>query len=147
MNVQFESAPILAIDPGSDKCGIAVVAADGTVFERSIVAPELVAETVRMLTETYAVQKIAIGDATTSRKLQQKLSAQFPSLKFTLIDERNSTLEARALYWKTHPPRGWRRVVPLSLQLPPVPIDDFAAVVLALRTVENDRNTDESTGN
>jgi hypothetical protein len=49
------------------------------------------------------------------------------------VNERDSTLEARDLYWKEVPPRGWRRLVPLSLQVPPEPIDDFAAVVLARR--------------
>jgi hypothetical protein len=56
-----------------------------------------------------------------------------PEVDITTVDETGSTLEARVLYWQEHRPRGWRRLVPLSLQVPPEPVDDFAAVVLARR--------------
>lgn len=140
------SAPVLAIDPGSDKCGIAVVSSSLEVLERIIVAPERVAETVQTLAETYNIQKVAIGNATTSRKLRQTLGTHLPHIEFVSIDEKNSTLEARALYWKATPPRGWRRFLPLSLQLPPTPIDDFAAVVLAFRFFENRRKQKDNCG-
>jgi hypothetical protein len=32
-----------------------------------------------------------------------------------------------------HPPRGWRRFVPRGMLLPPRPIDDFAALLIAER--------------
>ncbi|HKM17981.1 MAG TPA: pre-16S rRNA-processing nuclease YqgF, partial [Limnochordia bacterium] len=35
-----------------------------------------------------------------------------------------------------HPPRGWRRLLPVSLQTPPVPIDDYVAVILAQRYLD-----------
>lgn len=142
-----ETESILAIDPGSDKCGVAVVSAERVVLKRCIVTPERVAETVRELAESYGISKIAIGDATASKKIEQSLSALFPHLTLVFIDEKNSTLEARSLYWEAHPSRGWRRVLPLSLQLPPVPIDDFAAVVLALRALAADAQQRQSVGN
>jgi hypothetical protein len=49
------------------------------------------------------------------------------------VDERETTLRARALYFADHPPRGWRRLIPLGLQLPPRPIDDYAAILIARR--------------
>jgi hypothetical protein len=49
------------------------------------------------------------------------------------VDEKNSTLEARPLYWQEYPRRGLLRLLPISLLAPPVAIDDFAAVVLGRR--------------
>jgi hypothetical protein len=48
-----------------------------------------------------------------------------------LIEEAGTTLAARARYFKEHPRRGWRRLLPLGLQTPPEPYDDYVAVLLA----------------
>ena len=56
-----------------------------------------------------------------------------------LIDERETTLRARALYFADHPPRGWRRLIPLGMQLPPCPIDDYAAVLIGRRFLQESR--------
>lgn len=40
-----------------------------------------------------------------------------------LVDERDTTYLARARYFADNPPRGWRRLVPLGMLLPPRPID------------------------
>ena len=50
-----------------------------------------------------------------------------------VVEERGSTLEARRRYFADHPPRGWRRLVPLSLQVPPQEYDDYVAVLLIER--------------
>jgi len=50
-----------------------------------------------------------------------------------LVDERETTLLARARYFADHPPRGWRRLVPRGMLLPPRPIDDYAALLIAER--------------
>jgi hypothetical protein len=47
------------------------------------------------------------------------------------VDEHGTTLRARARYFTDHPPRGWRRLIPRSLQTPPEPYDDYVAVLLA----------------
>ncbi|HEY9179775.1 MAG TPA: hypothetical protein VIO32_03585, partial [Candidatus Baltobacteraceae bacterium] len=52
-----------------------------------------------------------------------------------VIDEHNTTYRARALYFADHPPRGWRRLLPLGLQLPPAAIDDYAAMLIARRYI------------
>lgn len=75
--------------------------------------------------------------------MRARLSTLAPALKVVAVEERNSTLEARALYWQEKPPRGWRRVLPLSLQEPPEPVDDFAAVVLARRFLKSLKAADE----
>lgn len=127
------STPLIAIDPGKDKCGVAVVSPAGEVLARCIMATSALENSLPELLKTFTVACIVVGGATTSRTLRAKLSTLFPHMEVLTVEEKNSTLEARALYWQANPPRGWRRVLPLSLQAPPVPIDDFAAVVLAQR--------------
>src|SRR5690606_32879826 len=122
-----------AIDPGREKCGVAAVDAGGKILARRIVAPGKVVDAVAKLLEAYRVQTVVLGDATASKATQDALTRAFPQLQIVVVPEKNSTLEAREVYWRENPPRGWRRFVPLSLQVPPVPIDDFAAVVLAFR--------------
>jgi RNase H-fold protein (predicted Holliday junction resolvase) len=124
---------VLAFDPGREKCGVAIVCRDGVLRNRGVVP---VAEVEAVVTEwavAEGVDTIVLGDSTTSRQWQEKIATWLPQMSIVVVDERGSTLEARALYWQVLPPRGWRRVVPLSLQTPPEPVDDFAAVVLARR--------------
>jgi RNase H-fold protein (predicted Holliday junction resolvase) len=131
---------ILALDPGKDKCGIAVVSFDGEAVEvvaRRILPADEVEPLLPLLLRECCVEKIILGDATTSRawhaRLSTLLAASSSPVEIAMVNERGSTLEARSLYWKANPPRGWRRVLPLSLQNPPEPVDDFAAIVLAQR--------------
>ncbi|HEX8237424.1 MAG TPA: pre-16S rRNA-processing nuclease YqgF [Abditibacteriaceae bacterium] len=132
---------VLAIDPGRDKCGVAVVVTDESgqqsVLERRIVPREHISRAVLPLLEQHAIRRIVLGHATTSKKLQDELHRILPEVEIVIVDETGSTLEARALYWQEHRPRGWRRLVPLSLQVPPEPVDDFAAIVLARRFLKH----------
>jgi len=54
-------------------------------------------------------------------------------LPIELVDERETTLLARARFFVDHPPRGWRRLVPRGMLLPDRPIDDYAALLIAQR--------------
>lgn len=124
---------VLAIDPGRDKCGVAVAGAAGEVLQQLICARREVVDTITPLLAHHSISVIVLGHATTSRALQKELQQCLPQIKLKTVDETGSTLRARDLYWRAHPPRGWRRLLPLSLQTPPRAIDDFAAVVLAQR--------------
>lgn len=124
---------VLAIDPGRDKCGVAIVTASGEVLTRRIYRRAEMPDVLLPLLKQHAIENIVVGGATTSKTLVAQLKALLPHLSIKTIDEAHSTLRARALYWQSHPPQGWRRLLPLSLQTPPVAIDDYAAVVLARR--------------
>ena len=127
---------VLAVDPGRDKCGLAVVARDGAIVERRVALVAQAQNIVLDWARAHQISAVVLGDSTTSREWQARLAAWLPETQILFADERGSTLEARTLYWQHHPPRGWRRLVPLSLQTPPEPIDDYAAVVLARRFFE-----------
>lgn len=133
---------VIAIDPGRDKCGVAVVAfaekgahrvLDIDFIEREVVSRATVIEHLAELIERFSDAVFVLGNATTSRALRLEIEVRFAERALYEQDETGSTLEARALYWRAKPPRGWRKVWPLSLQNPPEPIDDFAAIVLAQR--------------
>ena len=80
-----------------------------------------------------------MGDGTNHKRLQpvaeQWIRRQAPAVTFSLVDEKNTTVEGRAMYFKYTPRRGWRRFVPLSLQYPPEPVDDFVAWIIGLRYI------------
>ena len=50
-----------------------------------------------------------------------------------IIDEKNTTWEARRLYYLDNPPRGWRRFVPRGLLVPGVAVDGYAALLIIER--------------
>jgi hypothetical protein len=58
-----------------------------------------------------------------------------PSMGILVVDEKNTTLQARERYWEHNPRRGWRRFLPSTLQVPPADVDDFVALILAERVL------------
>jgi RNase H-fold protein (predicted Holliday junction resolvase) len=127
---------VLAIDPGRDKCGVALVMHEGQsekILWRRVVSVGQMGEVIEDLSQRWSFSQVVLGDSTASAQWRAKIEEWLPEVEISLINESHSTYEARALYWQTHPPHGWRRLLPLSLQEPPEPIDDFAAVILARR--------------
>ena len=121
---------VLAIDPGRDKCGIAVLSPQGDVLLHEIVPTAALETRVSELAAEYA-PRIIMGDGTTSAAAKARIEAQAGAV--ILVDEYRTTEEGRRLYWAENPPRGWRRLVPRGMLVPPVPVDDFVAVILAVR--------------
>jgi RNase H-fold protein (predicted Holliday junction resolvase) len=129
---------ILGIDPGRDKCGVAVCL-PGRVVARAIVPPADVAGLVARWAAEYHVETIVVGGGTGSRAIVAALAdlptaGQLPAI--SVQGEYTTTLAARRRYFEEHPRRGWRRLVPLSLQVPPEAYDDYAAAVIAERYAE-----------
>jgi RNase H-fold protein (predicted Holliday junction resolvase) len=126
---------VLGIDPGRDKCGMALCVL-GAVLARTIVTPAEVPRAVMAWAARHRIDVIVVGSGTGSREIIAGLaglqaSGRLPPV--TVEEERDSTLDARRRYFVEHPARGWRRLVPRSLQVPPEPYDDYAAVVIAER--------------
>ena len=125
---------VLGIDPGSRKAGYAMVS-DGARAPLALgIEPvhDLMAQ-LRPLVERFHVESVALGRGTNAAALRALIEPL--GIPVHLIDETETTLRARALYFSDHPPRGWRRLIPLGLQLPPRPIDDYAALLIARRFV------------
>lgn len=131
-----DARPILAIDPGRAKHGVAVVAPDGACLARAVVAPDELIARVRAESARHGPLRLLLGDGTGHRETQQALVAAGFTLE--IVPERDTTRHARARYFREHPPTGWRRLLPLGLLVPPRPIDDFAALLLAEAAVAKD---------
>ena len=130
---------VLGIDPGRQKIGLALVDENGAIAWRAIVPAEELRAALEPLFSQWPITRIALGHSTGSdaaaEVTQTILGEQKNAATLQIVDERDSTLQARELYFEAHPPRGWRAIVPRSLQNPPVPIDDFAAAILARRAL------------
>ncbi len=128
---------LLGIDPGRLKSGLAIINSDGQILWRAIIAPDSLEERLPALLDEREISRIALGDSTASEgaraQIERVLGARESAIELRIVDETGSTLEARELYWQDNPRRGWRRLLPLSLQEPPEPIDDYAAAVVARR--------------
>jgi hypothetical protein len=119
---------VLAIDPGREKNGLAVVRA-GSILARAIVSPEALVSQVCAWRDDYRPSHLLIGSGTGHRAVLTRLTAA--GLIAEVVPETDTTRRARARYFQDHPPIGWRRLMPRGLLVPPVPIDDYAACLIA----------------
>jgi len=126
-----EEEIIIAIDPGTKKCGYAVVDSNLSVLQREVISIEEIVKTIQDSLNIYRIKNIILGNGTNYKQIKKKLREHFPRLKIILIEEEFSTLEARGKYFKANPPRGIFKLIPLSLRVPPGHYDDFVAVLLA----------------
>ena len=129
---------ILAIDPGRDKCGIVVMDKNSDIKFQSVIETSSLKSKILELSNTLELNIIILGDGTTSNAAKQLISTTLPDILVKIVDERHTTEEARKLYWKKNPPQGWRRLLPTSMQVPPVPVDDLVAEILARRFLEDE---------
>lgn len=124
---------VAAIDPGREKCGVAIVAENGEVLEQSVVATVWLADELAERVRRFSPERILLGNGTTSRAAEAAIRESLPDIPVESVDEYRTTDDARRAYWKANPPTGWRRFLPTSMQVPPEPVDDFVAVLLAQR--------------
>jgi RNase H-fold protein (predicted Holliday junction resolvase) len=130
---------VAAIDPGREKCGVAIVAEDGEVLEQSVVATVWLADEMAERVRRFSPERVLLGNGTTSRAAEATIRENLPDIPVEIVDEYRTTDDARRAYWKANPPTGWRRFFPTSMQVPPEPVDDYVAVLLAQRYLINRR--------
>jgi RNase H-fold protein (predicted Holliday junction resolvase) len=163
VTIQTVNRLLIGFDPGRDKCGLALVQASGAVgsadgvgvmgagsidriwMHEVVSAGEAIAQ-IQALLQRHTVEKIIIGNQTTSKQWQQRLRAGLVQAKhpgiitpenippeIIPVDERNTSLLARDRYWQMFPPQGLQRLLPQGLRQPPRPIDDIVAILLVER--------------
>lgn len=136
---------IVSVDPGREKCGIAVITSNLELILKEIVSRNEAAHEVLRLAQMYNAHKIIIGDRTGSEEFASDImrvkrdtlfaagSEQdlYPEIIF--VDEHKSSMEGRHRYLLDNPPKGLGRLIPISLRTPGKPFDDYVAVILAER--------------
>lgn len=129
---------ILAIDPGREKTGIAILN-NSDVLEHKIINSEELVQIIKSLLEKYIIKTIVMGNGTSSKKKYDLLKREFMDRDIVLINEYRTTDEARKLYFQENPPKGWKKLIPLGMQVPPVPVDDYAAIVIGRKYLKDNK--------
>jgi RNase H-fold protein (predicted Holliday junction resolvase) len=123
---------ILGLDPGTRKCGYALLDGAGSPpIMLGIAALAQLPAALETIVATHPLDMVALGRGTNSAQVAQILNAL--GLPYTLVDEHETTLRARGRFFADHPPRGWKRFVPRGMLLPDRPVDDYAALLIAER--------------
>lgn len=125
---------ILGLDPGRDKCGVAVINSDKQLVYHQVIDTTGAIAIIQQLCRQFTVDLIVMGDGTTSSNWHEKIKTSgIQELPIITVDETNSTLEARDRYWLMYPPTGLQRLIPQGLRIPPRPVDDIVAILLIER--------------
>lgn len=72
-----------------------------------------------------------MGDGTWSKRVKPEVEEACSGIELRLVNEKHSTERARTRYFEENPPRGLWKLLPVTLQVPGVPIDDYAAIIVA----------------
>ena len=125
---------ILGFDPGRDKCGVAVMNAARSVVFHQVIESDRAISVIQELCQQFSIELIVMGDRTTAKSWYQRLTSDLSSsIPIVMVDENNSTLEARDRYWEMYPPKALKRLIPPGMRIPPRPVDDIVAIVLIER--------------
>ncbi|MCH7904109.1 MAG: pre-16S rRNA-processing nuclease YqgF [Armatimonadetes bacterium] len=130
---------VLAVDPGSSKCGMVLVVRTGegelSLLWRRISPAKEFLQAVDEASAVRPFSMVIVGNGTRSKNLIEELRERMPQVGILVVDERDTTLQARERYWLHNPRSGWRKLLPASMQVPPAPVDDFVALILAERVL------------
>ena len=131
---------ILAIDPGRDKLGIAVVDESEEVLQKDIISRKKLLSSLDCLLNRYDIKQIVLGDGTSSEQIKTIIENKVKDvIAITIIDESYSTREAEQRYKKQNPPSGWKKIFAWLDWKPDCAVDDYVAVILAERFFNNER--------
>ncbi len=125
---------ILAIDPGKCKFGYAVMTAEKQVLQQGTAEVSRLCPLAQKLVADFSVRTVVIGDRTGGNSFYALLATTLAAagVEVRKIGEDNSSREGRRRFLEANR-QGWRRLIPLGLQSPWRPYDDYVAVVLGER--------------
>ena len=127
----------MGIDTGRSKTGLALVDGVGRIAKLHIAESQNIDNEIVEFIENSCPVQIVLGNGTNSRDIGEVVQKVLPDVKVTVVEEAHSTEEARTLYWQENPPKGLKKLIPLGLLVPPVPLDAYAAVILVRRFLED----------
>lgn len=120
----------LAIDPGREKCGFALVkeTAEPVVLQ-SLGVLELADALIKTASQ-YELELIILGNGTGSEEIKKTVQKTLPDVKIMKVDEKDTTRTGRTLYWQYQPAKGWKKLLPEGLRVPDGPVDAYAALAI-----------------
>ena len=127
----------LGIDPGRSKTGLALVDGAGKIVKLHIAESQNIDNEIVEFIKNSCPVHIVLGNGTNSRNIGESVRRVLNDVMVTVVEEAHSTEEARTLYWQENPPKGLKKLIPLGMLVPPVPLDAYAAVILVRRFLED----------
>ena len=127
----------LGIDPGRSKTGLALVDGAGKIVKLHIAESQNIDNEIVEFIKNSCPVHIVLGNGTNSRNIGESVKRVLTDVMVAVVEEAHSTEEARALYWQENPPKGLKKLIPLGMLVPPVPLDAYAAVILVRRFLED----------
>ena len=112
---------------------------DGTILSIETVSIEELEAALLRLADEDEVGEVVVGDGTGGDEVLAEARRILPRLRFVVVDERFTTLEARDLYLELHPRRWWGWLLPRFLLVPDEGLDGYAAAVLGRRYIRERR--------
>lgn len=122
---------LISIDPGSAKTGLAVLSGDKKVLEKKIISTNDIENEIISCINRFKPDIIVIGNATWSKKIKLLVKSVAGNIPLLMVNEKHSTERARLRYFQENPPRGIWKLLPVTMQVPKEPYDDYAAIILA----------------
>ena len=127
----------LGIDPGRSKTGLALVNGAGKIVKLHIAESQNIDNEIVEFIKNSCPVHIVLGNGTNSRNIGESVKRVLNDVMVAVVEEAHSTEEARTLYWQENPPKGLKKLIPLGMLVPPVPLDAYAAVILIRRFLED----------
>ena len=120
---------VVSIDPGLFKCGIVIADLEKKVVNEAIVLDSnFLLKFLKNLSHNEVYLQLIIGNGTGSKKFINILNQHFSSL--TIVDEKNSTLRAKARYFEIFPLKGIRAFLPREIFIMNKNLDALAALII-----------------
>ncbi|MGM0437586.1 MAG: hypothetical protein ACQEQD_04905 [Bacillota bacterium] len=130
----------LAIDPGKDKCGFALVKDNQTPVLLDIVGTKEFDKVLKELYDEYRFDLIILGTGTYSQKIEKKIR-EINLSPVVLVNEENTTIQAERKYREDHPLKGYKKILSKIVDWRPAKnVDDYAAFMIAKKYLENKNN-------
>lgn len=129
----------LALDPGREKVGVAVLRQDGSIVFQGVFPLGDLERVLKKLRGQYMLSAAILGGSTGSSTVLPVLQR----MGFTVyrVDEQGSSEEARKLYLEEHCTGGWRKIAAfLGFLLSSRSLDDWQAIVIGRRFLREKRD-------
>ena len=125
---------IAAIDPGSEKTGLAVLKEDGVLLIKTIIRTSALETEITDMLDHYDIKTIVMGNGTHHEELRRRTEKAAEAAGYTitvqLVNEKYTTEMGEKKYWEEHPPRGLARLIPVTFRTVPEPVDDYVAWII-----------------
>mgnify|MGYP006286290387 CR=1 FL=1 len=128
---------LIALDPGKDKIGVAVLNFSKQEKEKTIVKKEDLKDHLNEIINHYQIKEIVIGNGTGAEEIKEIINSTHTNLRITFVEEEFTTEEAQARYLEEKPMSNYekllRKVVSWKVKKP---LDDYAALIIGEKYLE-----------